>query len=319
MITYDRLKTIIPADIALANKALQVSLQQIKGIDQSTLPQLGGAFAAIETNANLPAINALTQPIPTSTANFYNNNYATGSGPNGTLYLTDAIGFPVGGTSNVYADAIGNVFTIMNTLGTANKFNPLINVYVVMQEVNVGVYGPPVTGPIANVPLGPNGISYSNATACYSTLLIPEARSAATSVISTNPAEVTALNTETTYLAQSVILEVTGLYDGGLDLFNIQSGGRMVVTSFVQSIAEYGKDTSENGPAWYLEQVTDTSGLSGQSVIAVMREGRNADILSTAGLLQTTNVPDNPPTIPPRANLIPSTISANAAANSVVQ
>lgn len=319
MITYDRLKTIIPADIALANKALQVSLQQIKGIDQSTLPQLGGAFAAIETNANLPAINALTQPIPTSTANFYNNNYATGSGPNGTLYLTDAIGFPVGGTSNVYADAVGNIFTTMNTLSEANKFNALINVYVVMQDVNAGVYGPPITGPIANVPLGTLGVTYANATVCYANLLIPQASSEATSVISANPAAVAALNTETTYLAQSVILEVTGLYDGGLDLFNIQSGGRMVITSFVQSIAEYGKDTSENGPAWYLEQITNTSELSGQSVIAVMREGRNADILSTAGLLQDTKVPDNPPTIPPQANLIPSTISANAAANAVVQ
>ena len=319
MIAYDRLKNIIPADLALANKALQVSLQQIKGIDQSTLPQLGEAFKTIQTNANLPAINALTQPIPSSTANFYTDNYATGSGPNGTLYLTDAIGFPVGGTSNVYADSVSNVFTIMNTLSRANKFNPLINTYVVMQDVNAGVYGPPKTGPVANVPIGPPSVSYANATVCYNNLLIPAARANAISVISANPSAVANLNVETTYLAQSVVMEVTGLYDGGLDLFNIQSGGRMVITSFVQSIAEYGKDTTVDGPAWYLEQVTDISELSGQSVIAVMREGRNADILSTAGLLQDTKVPDNPQSIPPQATLIPSTISASDAANAVVQ
>jgi biotin operon repressor len=318
MITYDRLKLIIPPDQALANKALQVSLQQIKNIGRTTCPQLGTAFSAIETNANLPAINALTQPLPSATANFYANAYATGSGPGGTLYLTDVIGFPVGGTGNVYSDAIGNVFTIMNTMSSTGKFNTLINLYTTMRAVNSGVYGDPVTGPIANVP-GAGNLIYSNATVCYANLLIPEAVANTNSIISSNPNSVAKLNTETNYLASAVVLEVQGLLDAGIDIFQTQNGGRTVITSFVQSMPEYGKDTTFDGPAWYLEQVTDTGTIGGQSVIGVMREGRNSDALFAAGLGQDTAVPDNPQSIPPQANLIPSTTSASAAANAVVQ
>jgi hypothetical protein len=53
MITYDRLKLIIPADQALACKAIQVSLQQVKGISTTALESLSGAFGAIQTTDNL--------------------------------------------------------------------------------------------------------------------------------------------------------------------------------------------------------------------------------------------------------------------------
>lgn len=317
MITYDRLKLIIPADQALACKALQVSLQQIKGISEIPLENLAGAFLAIETTDNLSNINALTSPVPESTANFYANNYATGSGPNGTLYLTDVIGFPVGGTGNVYTEAVSNVFNTMNVMSTAGAFDNLINVYTIMQDVNSGVYGDPVNGPIANVPLDIAN-SFSNATVCYADLLLPAANANIISIVSSNPTQVTSLNSKFNYLADSVILEIDTLLDAGLDLFQTDPSGRIGVTSFVQSLPDYGKDQSENGPAWYLEQVTDTSTLSGQSVIGVMREGRNADILSNFGIGQDTAVSDLPETPPPQANLIPSVQTESQARANIV-
>jgi hypothetical protein len=319
MITYDRLKLIIPSDQALACKALATSLQQLKNINNSTLPQLGAAYVAIETTANLGDINALTQPIPSSTANFYANTYATGSGPNGTLYLTDVIGFPVGGTDGVYSSAVSNIFTTMNVLQTGNKFTTLQGVYDVMYSVNTGVYGNPVTGPIIGVP-GAGNLRYANATVCYANLLLPEAVSATNSIVSSNPNAVANLNSETTYLAASVVQEVSQLFDVGVDLFNLGTGGRLATTSFVQSIgSDYGKDQTLNGPAWYLEQVTDTGTLAGQSVIAVMREGRNTTVLADAGIgldALITDVPQNPPG---RAPLVASTISESEAANAVIQ
>jgi hypothetical protein len=73
MITYERLSKIIPADQALACKAISVSLQQIKNIDVLGLPQLATAFTDTVTTKDLPDINALTQAVPANVANYYIN------------------------------------------------------------------------------------------------------------------------------------------------------------------------------------------------------------------------------------------------------
>jgi hypothetical protein len=319
MITYDRLKLIIPADQALACKAIQVSLQQVKGISTTTLESLSGAFGAIQTTDNLSNINALTSAVPSSTSNFFANTYATGSGPDGQLYLTDVIGLAVGGTDNIDSVAMSNIYTTMNTMQTAGKFSGLITLYTTMTNVNLGLYGNPVTGPIANVP-GSGNLVYANATVCYANLLFSQAIANTNSIISANPTEVANLNAGSNQLASDVTLDLQALGDAGIDIFNLEPGGRSSVTSFVQSLHDYGKDITEYGPAWYLQQVTDTSVLAGQSVVAVMREGVNIDVISNAGLKQDTAVPDTPKNpIPPSTQLIPSTQnSSQAKANIVV-
>jgi hypothetical protein len=54
MIAYDRLSQIIPPDMALANKALQVSLQQISGISEMNLPTLANTVSVMQTTKDLP-------------------------------------------------------------------------------------------------------------------------------------------------------------------------------------------------------------------------------------------------------------------------
>ena len=80
MITYERLSKIIPADQALACKAVSVSLQQVKNITTLSLPQLAASFVNTVTTKNLDQINALTTAVPTNVANFYTSTYATGTG-----------------------------------------------------------------------------------------------------------------------------------------------------------------------------------------------------------------------------------------------
>jgi hypothetical protein len=318
MITYDRLKLIIPADQALACKAIQVSLQQVKGISTTSLESLSGAFGAIQTTDNLSNINALTSAVPASTSDFFANTYATGGGPDGQLYLTDVIGLAVGGTDNVDSIAMSNVYTTMNTMQTAGKFSGLITLYTTMTQVNTGVYGNARNGPIRGVP-GSGNLSYANATVCYANLLFTQAIANTNSIVTANPAQVANLNSDFDQLASDVTLDLQSLVDAGVDVFNISPGGRTSVTSFVQALHDYGKDTSENGPAWYLQQVTDTSVLAGQSVVAVMREGVNIDAISNAGLKQDTNVPDTPKNpIPPSTQLIPSTQSESEAKANIV-
>jgi hypothetical protein len=98
IISYERLARIIPADQALACKAIQVGLQQIKNINNLVLPQLAAAFVDMQTTRDLPSISALEQAVPASVAAFYSSSYATGTGPDGTLVITDLLGAAVGVT-----------------------------------------------------------------------------------------------------------------------------------------------------------------------------------------------------------------------------
>ena len=47
MSTYSQLRKIIPDDQALANKALQAALEQVKTIFKSSLPSLSGAVTPL--------------------------------------------------------------------------------------------------------------------------------------------------------------------------------------------------------------------------------------------------------------------------------
>ena len=75
MSTYDPLYKIIPPDQALANKALEATLQQIKGIFNSNLAALATAVQDLESNVNLPLINALTQPLPQAVLNYWSQQF----------------------------------------------------------------------------------------------------------------------------------------------------------------------------------------------------------------------------------------------------
>ena len=64
MSTYSQLQTIIPADQALASKALQAGLEQVKNIFDTDLPSLANATSNLESNVGLDDINALANPLP---------------------------------------------------------------------------------------------------------------------------------------------------------------------------------------------------------------------------------------------------------------
>ena len=112
MIAYDRLQQIIPADQALANKALSVSLAQITNVGSLTLPAVARAVGNIETTRDLPIISNLTTAVPPNVASYY-NTLAIGSGVNGTIQTTDVIGLASGW---VATSAFGQTVAIFNTM-----------------------------------------------------------------------------------------------------------------------------------------------------------------------------------------------------------
>lgn len=311
-IPYQRLSRIIPPDQALASKAIQVSLQQIKNVSGLTLSQLAAAFSNMETTRDLPAISALQQAVPASVAAFYAADYATGTGPNGTLVLTDLIGAAVG---IPYTSDLTNVTTTINSMNTSGIFGTLIVTYNRMTDTVNGVYN---VGNTVVIPAGPGEGTYANRDSALNAL-ISNAASEVSGIQGSYPAQSGNLNTNFTHMAASLTLEKTNLGLATIDIGTLPTTGRGPIMGFVQNLPSYGLDTEQNGPSQFLETVADLNTQGGQAIVACLREGRNAGFLNAVSIGFDTSIPVAPSAIPPQANLIPSTYSATEAANLVVK
>lgn len=311
-ITYERLSRVIPADQALANKAIQVSLQQIKNINNLSLPQLAVAFSNLQTTKDLPAISGLQQAVPASVAAYYANTYATGSGPNGTLVITDLLGAAVG---IPFTSDLTNVTTTINSMTTAGIFGTLTVTYGRMTDTVNGVYN---VGNTVVIPPGPGSGTYGNVDSALSAL-ISNAASQVSTIQSSYPAQSANLNSNFNNMAASLSSEKINLSLASIDIANLVSTGRGPIMSFVQSLPNFGINTEQNGPAQFLETVADLNTQGGQAIVACLREGKNISVLNAVNVGVDTNIPSLPSTVPPQANLIPSTYSDTEAANLVVK
>jgi len=314
MITYERLSKIIPADQALACKAVAVSLQQIKNIDVLGLPQLATAFIDTLTTKDLPDINALTQAVPADVANYYIDTYGTGTGTGNTLVLTDLLGAAVGVD---YIDQLNNAVTTINSLTTSGNLANLTTIYTRMENTVNGVYGNAVTGPVV-IPAGYGAGTYANADDAIGTALTSNAIIEIGNVANTNPTQVSALNTDFNAMAQKVITENNNLILAAIEIANLVTTDRGPVMSFVESLPEYGINKEQNGPTWFLEQVADITTLGGQAIVGCLREGQNLAVLNNVGIGVDTSIPSESSSPNPVANLIPSTYTESQAANLVV-
>ena len=312
MITYERLSKIIPADQALACKAMSVSLQQVKNIDTLSLPQLAVAFVNTVTTKDLDQINALTTAVPPDVAQFYTDYYATGTGTGNTLVLTDLLGAAVGVT---YIDQLNNVVATLNSIG--NGLSNLTTIYTRMKNTVNGVYGNAVSGPVV-IPAGYAAGTYANADAAFSNALISNAVIEIGNIVTAYPTQTTSLNTEFNTMAQKIISETDNLTLATINIADLNTNDRSPVMSFVESLPEYGVNKEQNGPTWFLEQVADLTTLGGQAIVACLREGQNLAILNNVGIGVDTNIPSEPSSPNPVANLIPATYTESQAANLVV-
>ena len=314
MITYERLSKIIPADQALACKAMSVSLQQIKNIDTLSLPQLAVAFIGTVTTKDLDQINALATAVPANVAAYYTSTYATGTGTGNTLVLTDLLGAAVGVT---YIDQLNNVVTTLNSLSNVGALANLTNIYSRMANTVNGVYGNAVSGPVT-IPAGYGNGVYSNADAAFSNALISNAVVEIGNIVTAYPTEITSLNTEFNTMAQKVITESNNLTLATISIAELTTTDRGPVMSFVESLPTYGVNKEQNGPTWFLEQVADLTTLGGQAIVGCLREGQNLAVLNNIGIGVDTSIPSQSSSPNPVANLIPATYTTAQAANLVV-
>lgn len=321
MTTLNSLQKIIPPDQALANKALERSLRQVKNVFNTDLPTLAPVISDLESNYDLPLVQDLDTPIPDSVVQYYGNTLATGTGPNGTLTITDIIGTAAGATHN---EALPEVTTILQDLDNDGQLDVLTanagptssssGVYTIMQYCLGNTYTTGTDpGPYdVIIPAGVYGTgTYSGNTVAeaidlaFSSGLIPAAANVIANVAAANAEMANIANQSFNAMASQLSIESTNANLAGIDYGNLQANSRSVSMSFATSLHDYGLDTAENSTAWYLEQVANTSNLYGQSVIASMREGRNIRRLNDAGIVLDTQLSSAPTTVT-QAELLPS-------------
>lgn len=309
MTDFNTLKTIIPEDQALANQALSRSLRQAKDIFKTDLPTLANVVGVLESNKDLPLINDLTEPVPAVVANVWANTFATGTGPGNTITTNDLLGTAAGNTHNTELPIVTNVLTQLNDIGaldplTGNGGTPSSannGVYTVMQYCLANVYYDIFTDQqVIPAPL-PGAGTYANIDQAFSDGLIPAANSIISSIATTHSNLAAVSNQATANMAQQIAINVQNLTYAGIDIGNVVNdiaNANLVANStsaalgLTTQLHEIGLDVTEGGSAQFFEQVANTSALSGQAVIASMREGRNIAVLNAAGIQTNTQLPD---------------------------
>jgi hypothetical protein len=305
MSTYSQLRRVIPPDQALSNKALQAALQQITNIFRSDLKALSAATAGLENNNGLPAINALTTPIPANVATYFEQTYATGTGVDGTLLLADVIGTCAGWVSN---DALSNsvaVLTSMNTAGDLANLTGTSGVFTVMQNAINGAYYNSITGNTV-IPGGlPAAGSYTSLDNAFEGAtgegvgLTPAAVSIIQNIQTAYPSQTSQLNTNFANIGAQLNREDINLNLAAIVFANLTPGLQPI--GLTLNLPVYGQDTVQGGAAYILQSVANNQSQGGQAVIATMRESRNVRRLASAGI--TTNTVLSDVVVQPQADL----------------
>ena len=232
------------------------------GVDiNDTSYWLPTTITGLSTMSGLPLIQAQTAAITSGVASYFSSNVATGSGPDGTITTCDVIGTAID-RSNIAAQldiarsAMANIVSL--DAGNIGRIN---SAYVAIAAATSG------TDVVANIAKANGNIAniYTNGTAAV-------------------VANVAVLNSAWSAIANVLSTEKTYQTYAGIDYTNLQAGERVSTMSFVQQLPIYGTQTNSCGPAYFIEQIANTSILGGQAIVGALREGQNNQVLNAAGL-----------------------------------
>lgn len=328
MTTYNQLKNIVPADQALASKALQAGLEQVKNIFDSTLPVLANATVGLETTKGLNGIQNLATPLPANVVAFYETQFYNGSGVNGTLLLTDIIGTPTGCVINVSLQSVTSTLNTMTVEGDLASLTGSQQVYNTMETAISGVWTVETDpgDPMANIPptytttipagwTAPGAYTGQSASesisAAFSSGLNPAMISVVGVIAATNSQQVALTTADFSNICIQINTENNNLALANVDFGNLLAN--QTPWSLVYNLQSNGLDTTEGGSAYVLQSVANLSTQGGQAIVATMRESRNLVRLGNAGLGTDIILNNNGPE--PQADLTRGNYSAQEAAN----
>lgn len=253
---------ILPSDIAVSCGAFGISMGQISNIFNVTLPRLAQAVLNLElTNRNLPLVNSGTGvPGNVSVANQILGNIALGSGNSGSYRQCDFYGAASGFPYNNYYDIIKR---LLNQLPTAQ-----------LKAVYDQIY-------TASLTPSPSTL----------TSLITQANAIIDTIYTNNQGLCIQLNYYWSLLGTQLAIEqraipysipVTTTLDEQIDTNDFYN--------FAASLDNYAIDNGDGENAKTLEAISNVTTIGGQSLIASMREARNAARLNIVGAPPSNDV-----------------------------
>jgi hypothetical protein len=276
--SYDVMSLIIPPDQALANKALARSLSQIKQVSNSTLAKLSVALASVQTNTGLGAIGNLTTPLPAAVTETYQSSLGNGTGANGQITLCDVIGVTTGFR---ITGAFANLTSLIGNLEDSGALDNITDSYANMSITLANLFagGTPPDG----------SATFDDS---FTTNLIPSATTAVSSLVSQYPTDVENMSSNLDIIITSLVDQRTNQIAAEIDFGNLQANSRQATMSWTTNLHDYGTDDTACGSGTFIEQVANTNSLSGQAVIASLREGRNIQQMQEAGMSLDTQLSD---------------------------
>jgi len=288
----------------------------------------------LETLKDLPLLQNQTTYLDPAVANWWKNFYGLdygiplGTGNLNTIFLSDVIGFIAGYNSDVPLSQNSSLMQELVAEGALNEFTRAGGIYEVVQEFSQGLYGPvnvavdpdppewELTIPAGYFEAGTYG-PYSSALECYEdvwvNVLVPAIALENVAIVQNYTKAQQVLQND--YIWQDQIgREHLNRARIDLDAATIPPSNTVAI-NFGQSLPEIGKDTSFGGPAMFMERVVDATTLGGQATIAAMREGRNLQRITEAGVQQ--DAPIDTTGIEQPGSFVPSTYT-EAEANALV-
>jgi hypothetical protein len=264
--------------MALANKALQVSLQQISGITNLSLPTLATTVGAMESIANsLPLINQQKTPIGYDTRAYYLNVLgASGTGECHTYLTIDFLGTAAGYNIGTPLDNTTRILETMNTTYLQSCYQTMLN--CINGDYTVEVPDPdPLLPPTYEVTIPPGlpgaGTYGPYATAAlavndaFTTGLIPATQAALAAVVAAYPSQCAIMNSNFAQICQQMNQEQDAQTRAGLEwsnyYANLQANTQTSTMGFIFGLPAYGQDTIEGGAAQFIQNIADYTAITG--------------------------------------------------------
>ena len=314
----DDLGKIIPPEQAVANKAVQIGLQQITGMPNATWPAVAQVIkgftrspwdinrtylenAVVAEGAPIPTFYRAQQTVPAGT-DITDTNYwlpTTLGGLNTLEGLPDLQSqtTPLSPTVTSYyttdvATGTGpdGTITICDVIGTAIDYN---NLTAQLNSATTAINALNGLGALNNLKSRYVQILSESTNAGVITQIALANSDIATIVANPSYSSyVSALNTAFVTMAASLSSEKNYQIQGGLD-FSVPYTERSSVFAFVQNLPQYGTQVDACGPAYYLTETANISNVGGQAIVAVMRDGQNNQRLNAGRLGLNITAPDN--------------------------
>lgn len=319
----DELGKIIPRANAVANKAIQLALQQIPNVINTTLPLLAEAvngFTPTQWNVDneylansvvsdgllVPTIyQAIDDVLPGT--NLTDTNYWT---PTTLGALNTISDLPLIADQTTPVDSSVTTY-FATSIATGSGPNGEITTYDILgTAIDYNDLATQFNSATANINTL-NGLGTLNTLKATFVSMLGSANDAAmigyiatananiVTIAAAQPALVASLNIAWNVIATSVNSEAGYQSKAGISYFTLTSGDQVTTYGFVQNLPTYAKLTANQQAAEFLEDIADTTTLGGQAIVGVMREARNATRLNQSRIQLTANqIPSNPPLDP---------------------